>query len=387
MAIISLVGLEKFTSHFKKTKDFFSRYRHLFAKKKIITIGGTNGKGETCFFLESLLLKKGFTTAMWTSPHVLTFTERIRLNGENVAIEKLMGPFEMLKGEIHLSYYEFLFALFCEYLAKRDDLDIIILEVGLGGRLDAVNVFDADLTALTSISRDHTEILGHRMRDILREKFAISRRKAPMITAFESAYMREKAQQLSEDRGIFWIDLFREGILKRRDDFVTRNYLLACVLREMLLTGVFPHNFERGKDGTWPSRLKEVTIRGNRFILIGTHNLDGLRKLVSFLRKAYPDGAKEMDLLVAFSKRPIKEVGDCLRLLVHPPRFWAQSYVTVFEHPRALPEDDVRQALGSIRSVSFVRSWKYFLEFHDKSKTVMVLGSNYFISNILKNLR
>ena len=344
-AIVALVGLEQFAPRcFEKTVAFFSRYRPLFEGKKVITVGGTNGKGETCFFLESLLLEEGLATALWTSPHVVALTERIRFGGVESSVEELVAPFERIKKEAaHLSYYEFLFALFCECLGQRDHLDVVILEVGLGGRLDAVNVFDADLAALASLSRDHTEILGPRMRDILREKFGIAREGAPMITALESAYLREEAFRLAQEGNVPWVDLFGMGLLQRGDHFRRRNYLLAHALRETILSGHLPdkrHLSSKRAEAinrAWeaPGRFQEVTIGGKRFILIGAHNLDGLRKLLHFWEEAYGNEAEEMDLLLAFSKRPTREVAHCLRSLDISPRFWGMTYATVFDHPKA----------------------------------------------------
>ena len=316
------------------------------------------------------------------------------MNGKNTDIEQLKTPFDRIKKYKTLSYYEFLFALFCERLQVESGLDFIILEVGLGGNLDSVNAFDAHLAAITSISRDHTSILGTKYRDILREKFGITRRKRPLVTAFEHSYLRGLCKALSKEKEVLHYDLFDHNILFKSDNFRMRNLLLASVLKEMILTGHFPEKktalgIKRNlhpRKIQMPGRFQEMTLNGKCFIFVGTHNLDGFRKLCQYGMETYPHGAKEMDILMAFSKRPTEEVKNCLKLIDTGPRFYHQAYVTSFQHCRALPEKEVLDILKNFKVFEYIRTWKHFLESHDKSKTVLVLGSFYFISNILKNI-
>jgi dihydrofolate synthase / folylpolyglutamate synthase len=151
----------------------------------VITVAGTNGKGSTCAMLESILMHAGYRTAVFTSPHLVHFEERLRLSGEAVAAEALAVHFEaveLARGEMALTYFEFttLAILLC-IAASRPD--VAILEVGLGGRLDAVNVIDTDCAIITSIDLDHMEFLGPDRESIGFEKAGIMRAGRPAIVS------------------------------------------------------------------------------------------------------------------------------------------------------------------------------------------------------------
>lgn len=149
----------------------------------VITVAGTNGKGSSVAMLEAILLAAGYRTGVYTSPHLLYYNERIRLNGEAVADEALVDAFSRIdaaRDDISLTYFEFgtLAALDIFY---RQPLDVVVLEVGLGGRLDAVNIIDADIALITSISLDHTAWLGEDRESIAKEKAGIMRRGRPVV--------------------------------------------------------------------------------------------------------------------------------------------------------------------------------------------------------------
>jgi dihydrofolate synthase/folylpolyglutamate synthase len=143
----------------------------------VIIVGGTNGKGSTCAMLESILLQAGYRVGLYTSPHLIDFNERARVNGEAVADAELVEQFEAVdaaRGDVSLTYFEFT-TLAILRLFAQSELDAVILEVGLGGRLDAVNVVDADVAIVTSVDIDHTEYLGDTREKIGFEKAGIFR--------------------------------------------------------------------------------------------------------------------------------------------------------------------------------------------------------------------
>ena len=143
----------------------------------VITVAGTNGKGSTCAMLEAILLQAGYRTGVYTSPHLVDFEERCRLLGESASAQVLAGAFERVeavRGETSLTYFEFS-TLAILLLMAEAGLDVVILEVGLGGRLDAVNIVDADCAVITSIDLDHTALLGPDRESIGREKAGIMR--------------------------------------------------------------------------------------------------------------------------------------------------------------------------------------------------------------------
>jgi len=143
----------------------------------VIIVGGTNGKGSTCAMLESILLQAGYRVGLYTSPHLLHFNERMRINGVSATDAALIASFDKIeaaRGGISLSYFEFT-TLAAMQLFADAGLDAVIFEVGLGGRLDAVNVLDADVSIVTSVDIDHTEYLGDTREKIGFEKAGIYR--------------------------------------------------------------------------------------------------------------------------------------------------------------------------------------------------------------------
>ena len=151
----------------------------------VFTVAGTNGKGSTCAMLEAILTQAGFRTGLFTSPHLVRFEERCRIRGQNVDASDLVAAFarvESARAEISLTYFEFTTLVILDTLA-RAGLDAVILEVGLGGRLDAVNIIDTDCAIITSIDIDHAELLGDTREKIGFEKAGILRTGRPAIVS------------------------------------------------------------------------------------------------------------------------------------------------------------------------------------------------------------
>ena len=155
----------------------------------VITVAGTNGKGSTCAMLESILRQAGYRTALYSSPHLVRFEERLRLSGETVNAADLTASFARVEEsraggstETSLTFFEFTTLAVFDVIS-RSGVDVAILEVGLGGRLDAVNLIDADCAVITSIDLDHTELLGATREAIGFEKAGIMRRGKPVVVS------------------------------------------------------------------------------------------------------------------------------------------------------------------------------------------------------------
>lgn len=151
--------------------------------KKVITVAGTNGKGSTVCMLSSILAAAGYKVGTYTSPHLVNYNERVRINGQPVSDEALCEAFERVdaaRQDVSLTYFEF-GALTAFDIFSRSDLDVAVLEVGLGGRLDAVNLIDCDIAVLTTIALDHTDWLGETREEIGTEKAGIFRAGAPAV--------------------------------------------------------------------------------------------------------------------------------------------------------------------------------------------------------------
>jgi dihydrofolate synthase/folylpolyglutamate synthase len=151
----------------------------------VITVGGTNGKGSTCAMLDAMLRAAGYRSGLYTSPHLVAYNERVRLAGAEASDEAMCESFaavEAVRGEVPLTYFEY-GTLAAFWLFSREHAEAVVLEVGLGGRLDAVNVLDADCAVLTSVGIDHVDYLGPDRESIGREKAGIFREARPAVIA------------------------------------------------------------------------------------------------------------------------------------------------------------------------------------------------------------
>jgi dihydrofolate synthase/folylpolyglutamate synthase len=169
----------------------------------LIVVGGTNGKGSTCAFLEAILGAAGYKTGLYTSPHLLRYNERVRIAGAEASDAGLVAAFEKIdaaRGDISLTYFEFgTLGAMLQFIDAG--VDVAILEVGLGGRLDAVNVFDGDAAIVTSVDLDHMEYLGDTRELIGFEKAGIYRAGRPAICADPAppASLQEHARHIGAD--------------------------------------------------------------------------------------------------------------------------------------------------------------------------------------------
>ena len=151
----------------------------------LVVVAGTNGKGSSCAMLEAIALAAGYRVGLHTSPHLVRFEERCRIGGAAVAAEDLLPHFEAVeaaRGDAALTFFEFTLLAIVRLLAAAR-LDLVILEVGLGGRFDAVNAFDADCALITSIDIDHAEYLGNTREAIGFEKAGVMRAGRPAIVS------------------------------------------------------------------------------------------------------------------------------------------------------------------------------------------------------------
>ena len=183
-AVAYIEETPKFTKKNKpeNTWELIERIGHPERRMKVIHVAGTNGKGSVCAFLSSILTHAGYRTGLFTSPHLVNITERFQINGEEVSQECFTWAFEEVKravdamiadGYAHPAYFELLFAAGL-LIFQREQVEYLVLETGLGGRLDATNLVEHPIaTVLTTISLDHMEYLGDTVANIAGEKAGI----------------------------------------------------------------------------------------------------------------------------------------------------------------------------------------------------------------------
>ncbi len=203
---------------------------HFHKKFQIITIAGTNGKGTTVAMLEELLVANNKNVLSHISPHILNFNERISLNKKPISdslLLELLDLLEEITADYKLSYYQIAFLCTCVY-SQKASLDYLIIEVGIGGRLDAANILEHDITAITNIDYDHCEILGDTLDKIGLEKAGISRSGVPLFLGSkmpESVYEYANAVQAK---------LYEENYVVSSDDCFIDSFNIAQAIAEYL---------------------------------------------------------------------------------------------------------------------------------------------------------
>ena len=269
--------------------------------RPLITVGGTNGKGSTCAMLESILAASGRRTGLYTSPHLLRYNERVRIAGAEASDDALRLGFEAVeqaRNGVPLTYFEF-GTLAALHAFSRADLEALILEVGLGGRLDAVNVVDADCAVLTSVGIDHVDYLGPDRESIGREKSGIFRPYRPAVIAEPDPprsvlgavgnkllFGKDFGYQQQENQWNYWGPRGRRPGLAHpalRGAIQLRNAAAALCTLDALELPIAMQEVRRG--------LAEVTLPGRFQVLPGrpqvlldvAHNVEAARNLAENL--------------------------------------------------------------------------------------------------------
>lgn len=340
--------------------------------KKIVVIGGTNGKGETAHCLKYLLEKGGGKVALWTSPHVVSLRERI-YNQDFIRAEELSSLIDRYGQDAKkhdLSFYEFFFYLFVKYLKEKTP-EYLVLEVGLGGRFDAVNLFSNPLTAIVSISRDHTEILGESLKGILFEKYGITRTGGSLISAVEQGNLVSLLKEWTQRDNIE----FNQLSFDDEAHYFERNRAVAKALYFQIKGESF-----KGEE-MWPEskgRREKVTFEGRNFIFIGAHNLDGHRKMLKYLYSDNDFRNQTNNAVISFSTGREKQIPLILELYRKYPCLFEQCYLSNFEGDRAISEDEL-EGFGCDEFI-FIKHWKRFLSDDFKNKNIIITGSYFFIA-------
>lgn len=370
-------GREHYSPGLERMRFALGESIHNLNKLKIVTIAGTNGKGETALRLARNL--NSHTFAVWTSPHVSCLTERFRnhegLISKNELSVLLEETYELvLEKKYQLSFYEFLFLVFCQWV-KDQDLEFLILEVGLGGEFDAVNVLDANLVLIPSISRDHQEFLGNRLDGILKEKLGVLRPGATLISFLDLNYLNQRIEKRVQAIGANWINLTSWANFM---NFSHRNQLLSFIAMKIL-----KNEEEVGRaleyfstNDTFVENRGEILSKGADFHLYGSHNIDGMRKLIQFLHS----GIYTFDTaIVSFSSRSRIDLVAMMKML-RTSSVSQRVVVTSFSHPKAC-EKGLLSELSLQEGLEFVEDISTHIE-SMLSGRVLVAGSYYFLSHI-----
>ena len=260
---------------------------------RVVHVAGTNGKGATCALIESSLRAAGFRTGRYTSPHLVSLNERFMLDGAPVAETKLDETYASMPGLEGLTYFELLTAVGFE-LYRRERVDYLVLETGLGGRLDATNIVKRpEVCVITRIGLDHCDWLGGTLREIAAEKGGIIKEGVPVVLGMMPAEARETLERIAAERNAPCVyapeevsenDIPEDFALAGK--FNRENALTATVALKVL--GVDRAATERGfASVVWPGRFQKIVKDGKRFIVDGAHNPPAMRALVDSLKEGF----------------------------------------------------------------------------------------------------
>ncbi|HMK52779.1 MAG TPA: folylpolyglutamate synthase/dihydrofolate synthase family protein [Thermodesulfobacteriota bacterium] len=371
-ALDYLYGLEKFGMIFGLTQEerILKAIGNPHKEIQAIHIGGTNGKGSTAAMMSSILQREGYRVGLYTSPHLVRFTERIKVNGKEIEGEEVAALTGWMRNVVEaagitppFTFFDFTTAMAFHYF-KEKLVDLAILEVGLGGRLDSTNVVDPLISIITNIAKDHEEYLGKSILKIAQEKAGIIKKGKPLITAatqpsvlglfskacreMGSPYSRVGKQfryLRAEDGSFDYEGLNRKlwGIhLNLKGFHQIINATTALGAMEVLEESGYRVSTEAMIDGLrevdWPGRL-EVVSSSPKVILDGAHNPAGAFVLKEFLEKEFQ--YERLILLIGIMKD--KDIRSMLHLLAP----LADHIILTRPHTdRATPPSLLKRALG-----------------------------------------
>ena len=307
---------------------------------KSIHIAGTNGKGSTSHLLASVLQEAGYKTGLYTSPHLKDFRERIRINGDMIKQESVIQFITENKhwfSQIGMSFFEMTVALAFHHFAK-EKVDIAIIEVGLGGRLDSTNIIQPELSIITNIGLDHTELLGDSIEKIAREKGGIIKPSTPILIGRKQDQTKAIFDEIAQDNhsNLYYAENCDiESDLKGNYQTENKNtaYTAIKILRTQaweILDKHITNGFKNVLNNT--SLLgRWMTLGQSPSIICDTgHNVDGVKRIVEQIKKINYN-----DLHIVFGVVNDKSIGGILKLL--PKK--AQYYFCQAQIPRAMHVD------------------------------------------------
>ena len=387
-------------------------------KLKVIHIGGTNGKGSTIAFLKNMLEKLGLRVGVFNSPYLIHYTDQISINGESIPearLEALMADYQsLLEGGSATNLqgtteFEIITAIAYDYFAS-EQVDVAIMEVGMGGLLDSTNVCQPILTGITTIGLDHVALLGDTLEAIAEQKAGIIKQGIPLVTGRIAPEALAVIDRIAEGKDAPRLAYGTDYQVRHQESVVTGEVFdyTSVVRQGRFQTGLLGlHQIENAgmaialldnfcqEDGrelasnhllaqaleetSWSGRL-EIVSRDPLMILDGAHNPHAIKALLATLQERFADYRKE----ILFTCIKTKALEDMLDLLEQIPD--TELTLTHFDDSRATDESVLKEAAKS-RNLSY-QGWQDFLEQKltdkkEEKKTVrIVTGSLYFLSQV-----
>lgn len=377
---------------------------NLSKEKYIITVGGTNGKGSCVAFLEAILLAANYKVGAYISPHVIKYNERIRINGANVDDDTLCRAFakiESTRGNTPLTYFEF-GTLSALLIFKQLSLDILVLEVGLGGRFDAVNIVDPNISIITTISLDHIQQLGDNREDIGREKAGIMRPNKPIIcgdfdppqSIYQTAkkinapiYRMNKEFSYSIQNNFWTWESEKIKLTKLPIPHLPVQNAATSLMTITLMQQNFPISAQAISEGLEKAyllgRFQVIEFCGLQIILDVAHNQESANLLYKNLKKQKCLG----QTLVVTSMLKDKDIAATFKELKNIADKW---YIGTLHHARAALQNQLQENsdIIGLKEVfhydGIIDAFKAAAHLCNKNDRIVVFGSFYTVAEVLK---
>ncbi len=399
---------------------YASLFNHPEASLRIIHVTGTNGKGSTVAGIRAILMEAGFNVATFTSPYITVFNERIEYNGKNISDDDLLKYGNMIidkydkiisDGYDTPSFFEFITLLAFLYFHDLADLDFTILEVGMGGRLDATNIVHSDVAVISNVALEHTKILGDTLEKITMEKLGIVKNGEPLICGIKEKNIQELVKTVCQERSSkLYITAPRTAEIKKMDIYGS-NFLLEGfndslyinlpgfhqidnakvivttieVLNDLYLHTIpgFPISQTTIKEGLkkiiWPGRL-EILSENPLIVTDGAHNPDGITQVCNFVKSL---GYEYKRAVVSISKD--KTLEQMIKLLDDT---FDEIIFTKYAYTRS-SEEDVLYVLSNCKKKMIIHDVKESLDYVMSHKVpfTIYLGSLYLVTDIRKLIK
>jgi dihydrofolate synthase/folylpolyglutamate synthase len=356
---------------------------------RVIHVAGTNGKGSVCAMIDSICRAQGYRTGLFTSPHLITFRERIRLTGEMVSEEAVANGLTTIRNlvadwEPHPTFFEVTTALALKCFSEAE-IDVVILETGIGGRLDATNAIQSDVSVITQIDFDHKEWLGNTLAEIASEKAGIIKPAIPVVCAPQ----RPEAEKVIRARAAdceallqLVTESYDDSRIALAGDHQKHNASVAIAALRAAKIDVDDSAIARGLATVdWPSCFQKCD---ERTIIDGAHNPAAVRVLAETWREVYGDQRATL-VLAVLSDKDLRGICEALA------RITDSVILPKIRSERAAAPEELAKVLSNITPplpYSITPTVGEALNLaHAKPKPILITGSLHFAGEVLAHLR
>ena len=368
------IGANAYKEGLYNTYVLDEHFGHPHTKYKTIHIAGTNGKGSCAHMLAAVLQSCGYKTGLYTSPHLVDFRERIRINGKMIPKHEVIDFLEKERSffePLHPSFFELTTALAFYYFAK-ENVDIAVIEVGLGGRLDCTNIINSTLSIITNISFDHMALLGNTLEKIAYEKAGIIKPNCPVVTSEGYEAIKDAADE-QNSLLLFTAPFADTTNLSLKGTYQQENLALALTALKLVFPEISQSIVDEGlKKVKHPCRFQ--VIEDKNLIIDGAHNPNGITGLRESLDYYYPDKYRRF----VFGCLRNKDYKKMMEIL------FEQGDEIYFYHFNNKNSCTVEELQTACQFPS--KEFKSLTELPQKENTMtIVCGSFYMLQEIIKN--